>query len=232
MKHKVCFLLFLVFSMLMSCSSQQRNNTSEAANDAVVCKHEVQSYSTKHRTYEYFIINKGDTSAYSFSFLSKVDHSHDCNMEILNYPRYKEYLIPKDTTITCYEPSYKDFLKEMDLCLNAALNENNTINLKNIIFRLFHCTEIAIKTSNEFYKMGRKDITHKNILEALQKTSLKEDFNTILQRYNLHIDEMACCEDIYIAPQKDFLNYKYTKKEEIPDSILDVDVVLKIAHTK
>lgn len=233
MKHQVYFLSFIIFCLLMSCCSPKQSGTEKATNDTIVCKKKVQDHRIRYSTYEYFIINKGDTSAYSFIFRSRRDYPHDCSMEIVNWPRYRQYLIPKDTIITCYEPSYKDFLKEMDLCLNAALNEKDMINFKNIIFRLFHCTEIAIKTSNEFYKMRRKDITHKNILEALQKTSLKEDFNTILQRYNLHINEMACCEDIYIAPQKDFLDYReYAKKEEMPDSILDVDVVLNVVHTK
>lgn len=233
MKHQVCFLLFLAFCLLMSCCSQQQSNIKEVNNDTIVCKKEVQDYFTKYRTYEYFIINKGDTSAYSFIFRSRLDYLHNCNMEIVNFPRYKQYMMPKDATISCYEPNYKDFLKEMDLCLNAALNEKDTITLNNIIFRLFALKDIAVKTSNEFYKMGRKrkDITHENILESLQKTSIKEDFNTILQRHNLFIVEMACCEEIYLASKKEFLNNsEYVSKEEAPDSILDVDVVLKIAH--
>lgn len=41
--------------------------------------------------------------------------------------------------------------------------------------------------------------THQNILDALQKTSLKEDFNRILKKYNLHIADANCYEEIYLV---------------------------------
>lgn len=79
--------------------------------------------------------------------------------------------------------------------------------------------------------MRRKDLTHQNILDALQKTSLKEDFNTILKKYNLYIANENCYEEIYLVKKSDFLNISnYSNKKEVPDSILDVTVSLNIAH--
>lgn len=232
MKHQVYFLLSVVVCLLMSgCSIKRSDTEEEVTNDTIVCKKKIQDHLVRYCTYEYFIINKGDTSAYSFIFRSGRAYPHDCNMEIVNWPRYKQYLIPKDTIISCYEPNYKDFLKEMDLCLNIALNEKDSINLKYIVFRLVNCTDIAVKTSKLFYKMKKKDITHQNILDALQKTSLKEDFNTILKKYNLYVANENCYEEIYLVKKSDFLNNsKYSNKEEVPDSILDVNVSLNIAH--
>lgn len=233
MKHQVYFLSFVVVCLIMSCCSIKRSDTEEIINDTIVCKKKIQNHLIKYCTYEYFIINKGDTSAYSFIFRSGRTYPHDCNMEIVNWPRYKQYLIPKDTIISCYEPNYNDFLKEMDLCLNVALNEKDSINLKHIVFRLVNCTDIAIKTSKLFYKMKKKDITHQNILDALQKTSLKEDFNRILKKYNLHVANENCYEEIYLIKKSDFLNNSnYSNKKEVPDSILDVDVDLNIIHIK
>lgn len=231
MKHQFYLLPFVVFYLLMSGCSIKRSDTEEVTNDTIVCKKKIQDHLVRYCTYEYFIINKGDTSAYSFKFRSGRAYPHDCNMEIVNWPRYKQYLIPKDTIISCYEPNYKDFLKEMDLCLNVALNEKDSINLKYIVFRLVNCTDIAIEASNLFYKMRRKDLTHQNILDALQKTSLKEDFNRILKKYNLHIADENCYEEIYLVKKSDFLNISnYSNKKEVPDSILDVNVSLNIAH--
>ena len=233
MKHQVYFLSFVVICLLMFCGPIKRSDTGKITNDTIVCKKKIQNHLIKYCTYEYFIINKGDTSAYSFIFRSGRAYPHDCNMEIVNWPRYKQYLIPKDTIISCYEPNYKDFLKEMDLCLNVALNEKDSINLKHIVFRLVNCTDIAVKTSKIFYKMKKKDITHQNILDALQKTSLKEDFNTILKKYNLYVANENCYEEIYLVKKSDFLNNSnYSNKKEVPDSILDVDVDLNIIHIK
>lgn len=232
MTHQINFLLLVVICMMSSCSSITRNDTEEAINDTIVCKKKVQDHRDMYCTYEYFIINKGDTSSYSFICRSRRDYPHDCYIEILNWPRYKYYLIPKVTTISCYEPKYKDFLREMDLCLEVALNEKDSINLERIEFLLVGCTDIAIETSNLFYKAGVKDITHHNILNALQKTSLKEDFNAILKKYNLHIVDEHCCEEIYLVKKSDFLNVnEYHSKKEVPDTILDVTVSLNIVHT-
>ena len=228
-KFALCHLLFFV-CLLTSCNSIKRNCTNEIINDTIVCKEKVQDNLTKYCTYEYFIINKGDTSAYSFVFRFNRTHPHDCNMEILNWPDYKRYLIPKDTKISCYVPNYNEFLKELDLCLNAALNEKDSINLKRISFRLVCCSDIAIQTSNSFYKMG-SSITHKNIEEALQTISLKEDFNLILEKYNLHVANVACHEEIYIVTKSEFLNNSNSSNTtEIPDSVLDVDVCIYVAH--
>lgn len=231
MKHQVYFLSIVVFCLLMSCGLMKRTDTKEVTNDTIVCKKKVQDHLVGYCTYEYFIINKGDTSAYSFIFRSKHTYPHDCNMEIVNWPRYKQYLIPKDTVILCYEPNYSDFLKEMDLCLNVASNKKGSINLKHIAFRLVNCTDIAVRTSTIFNKMEKKDINHQNILNALQKTTLKEDFNMILRKYNLYIADMSCYEEIYILKKAEFLNItNYTNKKEMPDSILDVNVGFNIVH--
>lgn len=229
MKPQVFFLSFAAFCLLLSCGSIKRSDTEEITNDTIVCKKEVQDHLAQYCTYEYFVISKGDTSAYSFVFRTRRAYPHDSNMEIVNWPRYKQYLIPKDTIISCYEPDYKGFLKEMDLCLNTALNEKCSINLKHIAFRLVNCTDIAVVASNMFYEMGKKDMTHQNILDALQKTSLKNDFDTILNKYGLHVANENCYEEIYLVKKKDFLNNRnYPNKEEVPDSILDVEIGLNV----
>lgn len=67
----------------------------------------------------------------------------------------------------------------------------------------------------------------------MQKTSLKEDFNTILKKYNLYVANENCYEEIYLVKKSDFLNNSnYSNKKEVPDSILDVDVDLDIIHIK
>ena len=152
------------------------------------------------------------------------------NLELVNTDEKLEQIFFEQDGERIY---FKDFLKEMDLCLNVALNEKDSINLKHIVFRLVNCTDIAIKTSKLFYKINKKDITHQNILDALQKTSLKEDFNTILKKYNLYVANENCYEEIYLVKKSDFLNNSnYSNKKEVPDSILDVYVDLNIIHIK
>lgn len=224
------YLLSLIATcLLLSHCSTKQNDKGYITNGTIVCKKKVQDHLIGYNTYEYFTISNGDTSTYSFIFRYKQTFPHECKMEITNWPRYKMYLMPKTTTISCNEPDYKGFLTEMDLCLNAALNEKEQINLKYITFRLANCTDIAVKTSNIFYKGKERSITHQSILDAIQNTSLKKDFNIILNKYDLQIANEKCYEEIYIVKKSDFLNNSnYHNKYEVPDSILDVGVVLNI----
>lgn len=230
MKYQA-YILVLVVSILTSCGSAKRDEAKIPSNDTIVCKKMVRDFLVGYRTYEYFIVNQGTTSSYSYVFRSACTVPYECNMEIINWPSYKKYLIPKDTIISCREPNYKEFLKEMDLCVSAALNKENSANLKHIVFRLANCTDVAIQTSMIFYKTGEKDVTHQNILKALQKTSLKEDFNTILWRHGLRIVQEHCYEEIYLINKSDFRK-SYKGNKNLPEAILDVEVCLDIAPAR
>lgn len=226
----LCISILSVFCvLLLSCCSIGQKDTGENSNDTIVCKKKIQGYLPKYHTYEYFVINKGDTSSYSFTFISDVTRPHDCILEIVNWPRYKRYLIPKDIIISCHEPNYKDFLKEMDLCLNVALKDS--INLKYIAFLLSNCTDIAVKTSKLFYSTRNQEINYQNILDALKRTTLKEDFDKILKKYNLHVVREDCNEEIYLIGKSEFKKV-YKGKEILPDTILDVNVDLNISPVR
>lgn len=229
------------FILLFTCYVKVFNK-----NDNITCECEEIDYEDlPFSSQEYFILkNKKDTSAYSFIFTEMDKHTL---LEIFNSPYYKYYMIEresdlKDTTAISnregkrragkyYSLDYPKLLSEFEQCLFAFSKNNNINKLKTIKFRLGNMTNLAITTTNTIMNFKNiRSIKHQDIDEALKKTTLTQDLNNFLIKYNLDVRSIHCQEEIFLIDESTFRNVCLIPPEtSVPPHIVDVEILVKVS---
>lgn len=233
--------------MLLSCSfSSQRERKQGDFKDTVVCSEQIpRTY--KYNDCEYFVVIGKDTSAYSCLITSNLGK---CITFDLKFSSIKKYFSrfglvdENDTTAVTIRkgiepqrkfrtPCYKDLLHEIELCFEVASKNLDLSTLHGFHSFLSDLGDIAVLTTNNlnlhFTKRKYGLYDHSDIRKALMMTSFFEDFNRILNKSGLEVEEITCEEMRNILKKDNYLNYaNISKGINIPDSIMDVEVFVSI----
>jgi len=214
--------------------------------DTIVCSENILSdYAPSCKEKEFFVVIKQDTSAYSFIFSQspngntrmEVSFMKDCKMFILNSDINK-----KDTTVAggindehskmFRIPGYKEMLKEMELCLNAASKDYDMQRLESVKGYLINFSDIAVSVNNELESQCRQTQMvsyHEEIEKALNNTAFKSDLNNILSKYGVYVDKISSQEFMGFIPQKEFIaSQSITKGLKVPERFLDAEIYIEL----
>ena len=238
MENKTKKMISIAIIIVILCSIFLIIAINKSDNKRCVC--EAYSFAGLFPTQEYFMVENKDTSAYSFIF---TEINSNALLEIDYSPFYKQFLennISKDTTLLAnikeetivryYSLDYSGLLKEFDKCLFTYSQKNDISRLKSICFRLCDFEEIAIKATNAFLLVKNNQIPkHKDIDEALKKTTLTQDLNNLLIKYNLNVKSIHSQEEIFLIDRFTFMNVSLIHPEiKVPPYIIDVEILVKI----
>ena len=208
------FALFVALMLGISCSSfSGKVSENEPEQDTVV-------RSVRNRSGEYcefFVVTKQDTSAYSciFSVIegSIISEINGCLSMSINLDRRKKFCLyinaitaKNDTTAVAagvfdetdkyYIPTYKQWLREMELCLKSASKVYDLSKLFDIDTFLPYLSDAAVLASNNLvanFKPKRDGLySYSDIAKSIEMTPLIGDLNKILDEYGVEVDEVYC----------------------------------------
>lgn len=245
MGNKTIISVFLISLMIIYLLFYIINIKTFKESDNKTCIHEVCKYVELPFTeHEYYMVEGNDTSAYSFIFTQTEDNA--ALLEIYYSPynkkiKFERELKTKDTTAFAngkevrlvnkyYALDYQGILNEFRQCLSVFSNNNKKI-IKSIRFRLADMTNLAITTTKKLaFDKNIRSIKHQDIDEALKKTTLTQDLNNLLIKYNLDVRSIHCQEEIFLIDESTFRNVCLIPPEtSVPPHIVDVEILVKVS---
>lgn len=217
MKNFVILILIFWVCALCGCKEHKLNQ-----NKRVWCINPI-----GEKEYQMFCVCGKDTSANCFDI---TDYKRGLCVQIFCNSwnnRLYSYIESNYTKTT-----YKKMLVEFSDCVEYVAHKGNIMSLKYIDFHLSSFGDIAVAATNYFNEAdpdgndyGRSG---DNVLRAVQKTTLVDDFNKILSKYGLEVDRVESPEcKVFVVERKVFLDITLVEdKKNIPKGIIDIPVEL------
>lgn len=193
----------------ISCSSSSgKVSGNEPEQDTVVRS----LYDRSEEDYEFFVVTKQDTSAYSYIF--HFNDMFDRLSMTVYFSRISKYCLffnavtadndtnavatggVVDYTDKYYIPTYKQWLREMELCLKSASKVYDLSKL--CVIRAFSsdlsdATVLATNNLVDNFKPWQDGYySHFDIAKSIEMTPFKDDLNKILDEYGLEVKEVYC----------------------------------------
>lgn len=248
-KKKILLFITASFCLMLGCCSFFSRNevVQNGSCDTIVCSKKILNDSNfPFDETEYFVVIGQDTSAYSCIIISENNKWGRADLEFaLNekYYFYRNYSNENDTTV-CEPagrrrvsakkfriPCYKDMLNEIDLCFASVSKKLDMRTLRSFSTFLSHLGDVAAMTTNNLnahFSVADGEIyKHSNIAKALEMTSFRNDMNGILRKYGLEVDNIETQECVYLISKDHFMKtHNISEKQNVPDSIMDVEVYI------
>lgn len=234
--------------MFLGCSfSSHKGKAQNDYNDTVICSKLIND-EVPYEDWEYFVKYGKDTSAYSCIITSR--EGKWSSIELWRNIKGKYYFFlgdcnENDTTaigerIVIPErvlriPCYKEMLREIDLCIEAASKNKDVTTLTYFSSSLSYLSDIAVLTTNNLLSHfsvrwdGQYNLS--DIGKALNMTPFAKDISTILNKYGIEVDRVSCEERRDNFGKDEFLRYKKISKDiSVPDTIMNAEVYVSIKN--
>ena len=232
--------------MFLSCSfSSQSSKAQDYYNDTMVCVKRI-SHDDVWQEKEYFVVINRDTSSYSCILMNSKYGIRISWESMLTHKRFFDYTCNEEIDTTAFDdkwkesekefkvPTYKDMLREIDLCMEAASKDYDLRALRSFNCFLCQLRDIAVLTTNNLeanFNLEENGIySHSDITKALKMTTFEEDLNRIFKKYGKKVDFIGCHEMRLFIPKENFSTSNISKDLKIPDRIMDVQVYVKIKN--
>lgn len=194
MKHTIinASILLLGLHSLIACNFKQDIPTTlveeydDRTNNNTIVHYKCIANTIDRKCYEYFIVENGDTSTYSF--------------KSRNFTYSNEFCVTVSNLIHNGTGKYKvkgvdGIMNELDSCLNSIAIHNDIDSLKFLELPIGIMGDVAVEFNKALYSKGFREIDYQQhpeiLLSAIHTTSLNNRVDFVLKRHGLHIKEIT-----------------------------------------
>ena len=234
--------LFVALMLGISCSSSSgkvSGNTPE--HDTVVRS----LYDRSEEDYEFFVVTKQDTSAYSYIF--HFNDMFDRLSMTVYFSRISKYCLffnavtadndtnavatggVVDYTDKYYIPAYVQWLREMELCMKSASKVYDLSKLCVIRVHSSYLSDATVLATNNLVDNFKPEqdgyYSHLDIAKSIEMTPFIGDLNKILDEYGLEVEDVSCDGVfVYIDPDEFIKKNNISKTLKTAYDIIDIPV--------
>lgn len=187
-------------------------------------------YSGEH---ELFVSSERDSSTCSFILRENREYMF---IQYCTFPhtRYSQY---DRISGGLKNISYNEMLTEFDECLEVLSEKQYIKKIRLFTFGLSDFGDIAVAATNNYNRCHPNDENYNSddVLQAVSETSLINDFNEILCKYGIEVDNLECPEYIVFLVKKErfLMLTSLTGKSHVPEEVIDmpIDITLRILRS-